>query len=305
MKRVVSVSLGSSSRDHAVQVEILGESFSVERIGTDGSMEKAIRLIKDLDGQVAAFGLGGIDLYIYAGSKRYVLKDAEKIAAAARITPIVDGSGLKNTLERRVIRQLAKQKEFYLKGRQVLLVCGADRFGMAQALTEEGAQVTFGDLAFGLGIPLPLKSLKSLERVATVIAPIICRMPFKYLYPTGKKQEANNPRFGSLYQDADIIAGDFLFIKKHMPENLNNKIILTNTVTSADIDELKSRGLKTLITTTPELQGRSFGTNVMEGVIVALAGRRPEQLLPSDYEEILDRLDLKPRIVILNKAKAI
>src|SRR5690554_3650848 len=101
MKRIVSVSLGSSKRDHAVETELLGEKFSVERIGTNGDIKKMIALIRELDGKVDAFGLGGIDLYIQAVDRRYTLRDAQKIAAAARSTPIVDGSGLKNTLERK------------------------------------------------------------------------------------------------------------------------------------------------------------------------------------------------------------
>lgn len=36
MKHVVSVSLGSSTRDHRVETEFLGEKFSIERIGMDG-----------------------------------------------------------------------------------------------------------------------------------------------------------------------------------------------------------------------------------------------------------------------------
>ena len=106
MKRVVSISLGSSQRNNRVETEILGEKFIIERIGTDGDMVKAIGLIRELDGKVDAFGMGGIDLYITAGQRRYAFRDAKKIARAARTTPIVDGTGLKNTLERRVVSQL-------------------------------------------------------------------------------------------------------------------------------------------------------------------------------------------------------
>ena len=42
MKRAVSVSLGSSERDKKVEVELLGEMVSIERMGTDGDIEKAI-----------------------------------------------------------------------------------------------------------------------------------------------------------------------------------------------------------------------------------------------------------------------
>ena len=61
MKRAVSVSLGSSKRDKAVEVELFGDQVSIERIGTDGDMEKAAQLYKELDGKVDAFGVGGAD----------------------------------------------------------------------------------------------------------------------------------------------------------------------------------------------------------------------------------------------------
>ena len=305
MKRIVSVSLGSTSRDHSVQTEVLGQLFNIERIGTNGDMDKAIALIKELDGKVAAFGLGGIDLYLYAGKKRYILKDALRIAGAAKLTPIVDGSGLKNTLERRVIKYLASQGGLDFRDKKVLMVCGADRFGMAETFVEAGADMTFGDMVFGLGIPIPLKSLGALERVAKVLMPVISRIPFKYLYPTGSKQDSVNPRYYKLYQNADIIAGDFLFIKKYMPDSLVDKVIVTNTVTPSDIEALRERGVKLLVTTTPELKGRSFGTNVMEGVLVALADKPPAELKAQDYNELLDRINFMPRIVQLSRSKVI
>ena len=89
-------------------------------------MQKAMELIRSLDGQVAAFGLGGIDLYIYAGTKRYVIRDAAKIASVAQKTPVVDGSGLKNTLERKVITYL-RETGINFQDVPVLLVCGVDR----------------------------------------------------------------------------------------------------------------------------------------------------------------------------------
>lgn len=305
LKRIVSVSLGSASRDHSVQTEILGQKFNIERVGTNGDMDKAIALIKELDGKVAAFGLGGIDLYLYAGKKRYILKDALRIAGAAKSTPIVDGSGLKNTLERRVIKYLVSQVGLDFRGKKVLMVCGADRFGMAETFVEEGADMTFGDMVFGLGIPIPLKSLGALERLAKVLMPIISRIPFKYLYPTGSKQDSVNPRYYKLYQNADIIAGDFLYIKKYMPDSLAEKVIITNTVTPNDIEALRERGVKLLVTTTPELKGRSFGTNVMEGVLVALADKPPSELKAQDYNELLDKINFTPRIVQLSRAKVI
>ncbi|MFB0546877.1 MAG: hypothetical protein ACETWB_08195 [Anaerolineae bacterium] len=69
MKRVVSVSLGSSKRDHKVVVELLGQEVSIERIGTDGDAKKAARLYSELDGQVDALGVGGVDLGLRVGDR--------------------------------------------------------------------------------------------------------------------------------------------------------------------------------------------------------------------------------------------
>lgn len=296
MKRVVSVSIGSTARDKAVEVDILGEKFRIERIGTDGDMQKAVDLLHELDGKVAAFGMGGIDLYLWAGKRRYLLRDARKLAAAPKLTPIVDGSGLKNTLERRVVEYLRNEAKIPLAGMKVLLVSGMDRFGMAEALQESGCEVILGDFMFALGLPIPLRSLKALHRAARVIAPIACQLPFSMLYPTGEKQKENKPRYERYYQWAEMIAGDWHFIKKYMPPRLDGKIILTNTITEEDVQELRNRGAAKLITTTPELDGRSFGTNVMEGVLIALAGKPAKDMQPADYLALLDRIAFKPRI---------
>jgi len=299
MKRVVSVSLGSSKRDHKVEAEFLGEKFVIERIGTDGDMERAIQMIRELDGKVNAFGMGGIDLYLVAGNRRYALREAKKIAAAAEKTPIVDGSGLKNTLERKVIEYLQCELGWDFKDRRALVVSGVDRFGIAEALWYAGCKTTYGDLIFAMGIPIPVRSLSTLRFLAYTLLPVLSQMPFKYLYPTGEKQETVTSKYDKYYHDNEIITGDFHFIRKYMPSELPGKIIITNTVTKDDLELLRERGVKVLVTTTPEMQGRSFGTNVMEGVLISLLGKKVDEVKPEDYSSLLEQLQFKPRIVYL------
>jgi len=306
MKHVVSVSLGSSKRNKRTEQDFLGERCIVERIGTDGSIEKAIQLITELDGKVDAFGMGGIDLWVGCGRRKYMLRDAIPIARAAKKTPIVDGSGLKSTLERRVIKYLDEVSKVPFKEKTVLLVSGVDRFGMAEALRDTGCKLILGDLIFVLNVPIPLYSLEALDRVARVLAPIVTRLPFSMLYPTGEKQHhAVNPKQARWYHRSDIVAGDWHYVNKYMPEDMRGKSIITNTTTEEDVAEMKKRGVSTLITTTPELEGRSFGTNVMEGLIVSLLGKRPEEITPDDINNMLDRLDFRPRISVLNEPSLI
>ncbi|MBI4743857.1 MAG: quinate 5-dehydrogenase [Actinobacteria bacterium] len=297
MKDIVGVSLGSSKRDHEVKVKLLNEDFRIRRIGTDGDFDKAIELLEELDGKVDAIGLGGIDIYLYSGTKRYELVDGVKLRDAVKKTPVVDGSGLKNTLERDTVEYLDKNSDFDLKNKTVLMVSAVDRFGMAQALTEAGCKMIFGDLIFALNIPKPVYDLHMIEKLADELLPKICKTPFRLLYPTGKEQEKEpDPKYAEFYNQADIIAGDFHLIRKYMPPKLEGKIILTNTVTTSDVEELKKRGVSYLITTTPEYEGRSFGTNVLEAALVTLIDKPWQEVNADDYSHLIKELNLKPRI---------
>jgi hypothetical protein len=149
-----------------------------------------------------------------------------------------------------------------------------------------------------LGLPIPLTSLHTLAVIARVIAPLVCQLPFTMIYPTGDKQAVNKPRFTKYFEQNEIIAGDFHFIHRYMPAELPGKTIITNTVTRDDVDYLRKSKVKTLITTTPEMEGRSFGTNIMEALLVCMAGGDHE-LTEAQYNQLLVELDLKPRIVEL------
>src|SRR3989304_2016006 len=114
MKRAVSISIGSSRRDKAV-------------------------------------GAGGAALGVVADGKVYPLYSVRPMVRTIRKTPVVDGAGLKNTIE----SKLAQYLEDHLPGgvpvKRVLITAGADRGGMTTSFTAAGYECLFGDLMFGLG----------------------------------------------------------------------------------------------------------------------------------------------------------
>lgn len=298
MKTIVSVSVGSSARDHEVQLSLMGEHFVIRRQGTDGDFAKAMDMLHQLDGQVDAIGLGGLDIYLRCGRDKYALRDGKIMMDSVKTTPVVDGSGLKDTLERATVQKLEKDGRIAIKGRKVLLVSAMDRFGLAEAIIQAGANVVFGDMIFAMGIDKPLHSLNELSHYAKLLLPDLSQLPISLLYPTGKKQNRITPSelTEPYYREAEIIAGDFHFIRQHMPSRLDGKVILTNTVTSADIEELRRRGVAWLATTTPELQGRSFGTNVMEALFISILGKKWDEVVPDDYLQLIQKLNFQPRI---------
>jgi hypothetical protein len=161
--------------------------------------------------------------------------------------------------------------------------------------------VVIGDLMFALGIPIPLRSLRALENVARIAAPVVAQLPFKLLYPTGGKQQEHQPKYQDFFAWADWYCGDFHYIRRNLPENLAGKVILTNTTTAEDRELLKERGLDFVVTTTPVIDGRSFGMNVLEGLIVALIRQAGDMPSDSSIAIFINKLGLKPNIDQLNQ----
>ncbi len=299
MKRAVSVSLGSSSRDKRVEIELLGETVIIERIGTNGDTAKAMQLYNELDGKVDAFGVGGIDLSMGTDRREYPLLTARKLIQGVKQTPVVDGRGLKYTLERQAMQYVEAQIGNELQPKRAMVNMAVDRYGMAQGLAQAGYETVFGDLLFGLGIPIPVRRFGTIELLAMVLAPIVGRLPISAIYPTGEKQHETVPKFTRWYNWATIIAGDCMYTKRHMPPTLPGKTILTNTTTEADVQRFREAGVRYLITTTPRFQGRSFGTNMMESALVAVAGKgRP--LTRAELTALIAELGLHPQIEKLN-----
>jgi hypothetical protein len=299
MKRAVSISLGSSKRDKAVEVELLGERVSIERIGSDGDMEKAAQMYKDLDGKVDAFGVGGADLGLMVADKWYPLYSVNKMVRFVKQTPLVDGTGLKNTLEKRVVPFMEQHIGADLEPKRVMMTGGADRWGMTRSFLDGGFDCVFCDLMFALGIPLPLRSEGAVKNLAGFLMPVAGRLPFDWVYPIGEKQEKNTPKYGQWYAWATVIAGDCHYIKRYMPARLDGKVICTNTTTTEDVEKFKERGVKHLVTTTPVMDGRSFGTNMLEAALIAVSGQG-RKLTNAELEALIDKLGFQPTLQTLN-----
>lgn len=302
MKRAVSISLGSSSRNKSVDINLLGETIRMERIGTDGDMQKATDLYTELDGKVDAFGVGGALLGIMVGKKWTPMYSVQSLIKNVRQTPVVDGTGLKMTLEKKVASVINNSLPGYVKEKKAFVAVALDRWGSAEAFMNDGYECVFGDLMFALGLGLPVRKRSTLINLANILLPVLNRLPFSLLYPTGEKQNQRQPRFSEFFEWATVVAGDCHYLWRHMPERLPGRVIVTNTTTPADQDFFRSAGIKYLITTTPIIDGRSFGTNMIEAAILAALGRKDpvDYAQPGNYfnlmEEMLEKIPLMPQV---------
>jgi hypothetical protein len=170
---------------------------------------------------------------------------------------------------------------------------------MVEGFHSAGFETRFGDPGFILGLPYASTHFQLAQFAGRMIIPWVVRLPFSWLYPTGKKQEENRPRFQSWFDWADVIADDFHYIRRHLPLKIANKIIVTNTTTPADRKLLRQRGARYLVTTTPLLDGRSYGTNVFEAALTAAAGKS-RSLTHAELSDAVREIGFQPNVVRLN-----
>jgi len=306
MKKAVSISIGSSIRDKSIEIDLLGERVILERIGTDGDIEKAAYMFQELDGKVDAFGVGGAVLGLLLDDRWYPMHSIKSMVRYVKKTPVVDGTGLKETLERKSAKAAVTQIDVNNQPKTALIMCGLDRYGQARSFMDMGFDCLMGDLKFAVGVPISIRSDRSLKIWGKTLIPPMSRIPFRMLYPTGEAQESRDPKFGKDFDWATVIAGDCHYITRYMPERLDGKIIVTNTTTSSDLEIFQKVGAKCLITTTPVFDGRSFGTNMLEAGLIAAQGRkeavdysRAEKYF-AEMDSMVRSLDLQPIIQELN-----
>lgn len=295
IKKAVSISLGSPDRDKRIQIELNGVPVILERIGTGGDPHAARRLFLDLDGQVDAMSVGGVDLYVRIGSRDYPIRSALKMVKGVHKTPVVDGRLLKYALESRIFKWDHVSKEIPARFRRAFVPFGTDRIGLIEAVSKKANEVIIGDLMFMFGIPIPVYGLENFIRLARLLLPIAGYLPISILNPPGAKDKTPQPKYEQYWQSADLIAGDMHYIYKYSPENLHGKFVITNTTTDENIKMLRTRGVNTVITTTPRYEGRSFGVNMMEAALVAYRGeKRP--LTMEELDELIEKNEIKPTI---------
>lgn len=289
MKRIVSISLGSSRRNYHFTTTVLGQHIEVRRVGADGDVERAAALVRANDGQVDAIGLGGLIPVFRVGKARYPHRQALHIAAQAQHTPVVDGGVLKATLERWAIKRAVDQIPNLFRYRRILVTSGIERYPLAQVLTQYEADVRFADPVVHTGLsflPIP-RTIAQLELYAATTLPIMALLPYRVLHPVAHGDDDRMVRAEKLFSWADVIAGDFAYIRRFAPADLSGRTIITDDPGPDEIEDLRQRGVTTLVTMAPPLSDQRpfIAADALEAIVAAIieSGGQPGEAETLDF----------------------
>ena len=164
MKKVVTVTLGSSKQDFEFKTQFLGQSFSVRRMGADQDTGKAWELMRRQQATADAIGLGEIPDHYQVGVRTVINKETERLTNVVTRVPVTTGATLRRMLQVRAVRYVQKELGNYFNNNLVLFLSGMRNYDMAVAMSDYTKNLSLADAIFQTGAPTRQTTLEQLER---------------------------------------------------------------------------------------------------------------------------------------------
>ena len=296
MKKIVTVSLGSSKQDFSFDTEFLGERFRVQRVGADDNTTKAWELMRRHQATADAIGLGEIGDHWHVGQSTVVNKETRRLLNVVTRVPATTGATLRRLLQVRAVRYVQHKIGSYFNNNLVLFLNGMRNYDMAVALSDYTPNLSFVDALAQTGAPALLSSLQQLELYAKGHDLALSGRPGEML--EAALEGFKNKRIASAVAKSHVIVGTFHELKEvGSPANLEGKTLITSAVDDERLAFFRHCKVNLVIDVSPQLFERVVGTNVIEAMILAALGKPAEEVSDDDFNEILDELDVKPRLL--------
>ena len=296
MKRVVGVSLGASAQDFAFRARFLGRQLDVRRIGTNHSVARAEKLLRQYENEADAIGVGVVREAYTVGSQRFVDREGARLMAAVTRVPATTGSRLGDILQEWALRHVQSKLGDYFNNARVLFFSGVANYKLAQAMAEYTPNLEFADALLQLGVPKMLTSLEALELYASGAHVVTDRVP-DVVTDNALAREWQRWVLRRALREATVVVAPVHELDDFGIEELAGKTILTSTVSEARIAKFRKKGVNLVIDGAPSLFGHVLGPSVLDAMIIAARGKEPEDLLEDDYLEIITGLGMEPRMI--------
>lgn len=298
LKTVVSISLGSSELDYDFTTEFLGQSFRVVRIGTNKNIEKAESLIKEWQDKANVIGLGRVREHYSVGTKRFVQKNTRHLEELVKKIPVTTGSQLRNILHEWAIRHTQISQGNFFNNSRVMFFNGVANYRAATVISEFTDNLYFSDPVIQLGVPKLLTSLEGLELYARGTHPLNKWSAPHVLSPSvAPIKEWNKYILRKAAQKADVIAAGYEEMEHFTLEEMAGKTLLTSTISDERLEQLREKGVNMVVDICPKIFDVTVGINVIEALILAALDKKEGELNHDDFLEILETLEVEPRIL--------
>ena len=306
MKQILMIDLGEDRATR--EVTFAGQTVQVERIGANGNPELVGQLIEQYDGKVEVIALEGMPAQLRLGNATHAHGEGARLRGLARQTPVVDGGGVRDGLERWAVMLANRAQPGIFAEKYILMVPGLNHSGLTDEITKHSPVVRYADPFVFFNLPdFPgVGSRQSLDQVAGPTLEQLAQLPFKRVHAPAGTPHAHRPE--SPFDHADILVGDIGAILRYAPAKLARKTVVVEYATEEDIRELTRRGVAIVVTLMPGLGERgSLGdlpAAAMEAIFVACRADPNLPLNEDTYLDLMADLDWTPHVRYLEPEEA-
>ncbi|RMF19515.1 MAG: dehydrogenase [Gammaproteobacteria bacterium] len=301
MKTIVTISLGSSEHNYDFRTTFLNTKFRLVRLGTDHDPRQALALVEQWKDKADAIGLGLIRDHYRVGTQLLHEPFMEALEEAAGDTPITAGTTLREILMEWSIRHTQVKEGNFFNNAVTLFFNGLGDYRAATILQEYTDNLYFADPVMQVAAPACLGSLGQLEAYAQATHPLLKYTPAHIEQPRlNPGSRLNRWALDNILKKSHVIVGPYEAIE-HLDEKfLAKRTVITSTISEERLEALRQKGVYTVIDYTPQLFKHPVGIGTLEAMICAATERNPKDLTHDDYLEIIDDLEIEPRVLFPN-----
>ena len=313
-KQILQLHLGKAAAPETATIAFLGETFQIHSIGTGGDIELIEQLLREADAarRYDAIALDGITGRLEMGHERINHIYADRLQAAAQQTPVVSGQGVRGAFERWAVRLINEAEPGIFTRKHVLFAPGLNHTGLVDGIAAFTENRRWAEPVFYFDLPSATTNEAAMHQITHRILDVVHDKPFRRIFP--QAGTPGRPRSSAPFAWAQMIAGDLPAIRRYAPSTLKGKTVIAEAATPDEVNDLRQRGVTTLITTMPPVgadglddsQPARWSAAVIEACMAALVGRTvvpvmdgKRALRESDYLNLLAELAWKPSIIYL------
>ncbi len=296
MKKVISISLGASDQDFEFEASFMGQPISVRRLGTNGNVVKAVKLLAHWEKHASVLGLGVAHDSYNVGARRYIDNDSARLKSGVKRIPVTTGGVLNDILQEWALRHVQVKLGNYFNNARVLFFSGVSNYKLALCMSEYTQNLKFADPLLQLGLPKLLTSLSALELYTSGAHYVLDWVP-PGLMSSSLVQEWTGFVLRKAMRKATVIVAPVHELDGFSAEELAGKTIITSSVNEARVAQFRDKGVSMVIDGSPSMYGHVLGPNILDAMIIAATGKEPQDLLEDDYLEIITDLQMEPRTI--------
>ena len=292
MKHIVSINFTEDHPNFDECFSFQGHQFRLGQYCTNFNLELTKSLIDQFDGLCDVISISGLPPVYKIGKERLGHKDREFLLNRSKLTPVVDGSRLKEIFMPWLVKKTLLKNPKFISSSSVGFFSGFLQQNLVEALSEFSRQLVFADPVSLAAIPRYLKSKESLDQFVKLVAPVFKNLemsrgslknPFELKFPmvAGAFQNIKSFERCGVYV-ATMASISLLDLSK-----LKGKKIILDVLNDEQEFRLKKEGVDEVLICLPQQEGIPFlNFSILEAFVQAM---NPLQTL--DLNDILGQVE--------------